>query len=962
MNRTCHMGSLWKRALPFLILFFIGPGLLSGQTYLMQDGSDTTCSGSFYDSGGGASTYGNNETFVYTLCPNNSGDIEVEFPMFDVEGGFDELCIYDGPTTGATQLGCFSNNNSLLGQTISATNSNSSGCLTFEFTSDGSVTLDGWEANVSCAYPCQVVDPVIDSVDPGVNSSSGYVEICPGDQVTFWGDANYPNNDSLYHQANSTSTFVWNWGDGTSDTGQVVSRPYNSAGIYEVSLTVIDSNGCVSGAPASQTVMVAPEPSFDGTGPVLDSICLGGTNSLIGTVSPDTIYETCTPPVADTTALPDGNGVSYTSAITVDCYNSGQTLNDISNLENICLTMEHSYLGDLQLEITCPSGQTVMLADTYNGSPTSEYLGEPIDNNTGTPGDGYQYCFNTSPSYGTWNAEAGNYTYTYTDNNGNTITNDYLPAGSYQSENPLSNLVGCQLNGDWTITVTDNLGIDDGYIFNWGLTFNDSILPPNLQDAVGMDSTYWNNDPDVVSMSSNQDTAVVQPDSTGQQCYTYTAVDSFGCAWDTTVCFYVNTLNISVSSDTTICQGGSATLSASATGGSSPYTFYWDNGLGTGATKTVSPGSTTTYSVYAEDASGCVSDTLSIQVNLYPPLQVNASAQGPALCPGDSVQLVAVGSGGIDSGFSYNWSNGMTGDTITITPDSSKTLSVSLEDTCETPTATDSVSVVMGSPPSPQIVGNNLEGCGSVTPALVNDTTNMVAGSDCSWELGDGSTATGCDTIFHQYDEPGCYDVQLTVETPAGCVDSVTEDDYVCVHPIPDAQFGFQPQETTYLHPEIDFTNQSIGDSTIFWDFGGLDSSTIQNPSYVFPEEEAGTYDVCLTATSSEGCKDTVCKEVVVKGKFFLYVPNAFTPDGDGINDLFRPVINGMDRSDYRFEIYDRWGKLVFKTKDPEKGWDGSIDGNKDASKTDVYVWKVITTNKYTGNSIVETGHVTLLR
>ncbi len=413
--------------------------------------------------------------------------------------------------------------------------------------------------------------------------------------------------------------------------------------------------------------------------------------------------------------------------------------------------------------------------------------------------------------------------------------------------------------------------------------------------------------------------------------------------------------------DTTICIGGIATLTANASGGTPAYTYHWDQGLGTGKSQTVSPGSNTVYMVYAEDANGCSSGPKTVRVELYPPLQVSTSPDA-AICPGETAQLTATASGGSGSGYSYSWSNGASGSSVIVSPGSSKEYIVTLEDGCETPAVKDTVKVTVDPLPNVKIAGQDLEGCRPVEATLVNATSPSMVGGDCHWDLGNGVRIASCDTITPRFDAPGCHDVKLTVESPDGCVDSTTRSNYVCVRPYPKADFTSDPKETTVQDPEVRFTNLSTGASSYRWNIGGLDTSRELHPVHSFPAGEAGTYKVCLRTENSYGCRDSICKEVMVRGKFVLYVPNAFTPDGDGVNDKFGPVIQGADETDYRFMIYDQWGQKVFQTKDPEKKWDGSIDGDQGSSRTDVYVWRIVTKNEYTGKSVEKKGHVTLVR
>ncbi|PLX07459.1 MAG: hypothetical protein C0596_11025 [Marinilabiliales bacterium] len=160
----------------------------------------------------------------------------------------------------------------------------------------------------------------------------------------------------------------------------------------------------------------------------------------------------------DTTSLPDGSGVSYTTTIMVEGYLAGQTLAAPDELISICVDMEHSYLGDLVMEIVCPNDTSIILEAQGGGST---HLGEPVDAGPTdfnmVPGVGYDYCWTNYASNGTMAEAASVYS--------------TLPPGDYTPFEPFSDLVGCPLNGPWTIIITDNWAADDGYIFNWGINF-----------------------------------------------------------------------------------------------------------------------------------------------------------------------------------------------------------------------------------------------------------------------------------------------------------------------------------------------------------------------------------------------------------------------------------------------------------------------------------------------------------
>ncbi len=462
-------------------------------------------------------------------------------------------------------------------------------------------------------------------------------------------------------------------------------------------------------------------------------------------------------------------------------------------------------------------------------------------------------------------------------------------------------------------------------------------------------------------------------DNLGPGTYKCVVTDNGGCKDSITVSIDEPApVKISAAGDTTICIGDSALLSASASGGKgAPYEYVWSNGLADSSKHSVSPDSSSTYEVYARDVNGCSSDTLTLTVNLFPPLNVEAEGK-TTICAGDSVELSAGGSGG-DGNHSYTWNNGMTGPEITVSPSTTTYYVVTIEDGCNTPKDRDTVAVEVGSYPEVAFDPTDTAGCVPLTTRFGNDTDPSQAGNDCLWELGDGTTISSCDSVSHTYQSPGCYDVSLTVTSPLGCTSDTTLPDKVCVYENPEANFTMDPQSTKILDTEIDFENRSTGADEYKWAFKGLntpgnstdstDTTFIyrgKDTTLTYPKDQPGRYQVCLTAMTDQGCRDSTCKEVVIEGAFMLWVPNAFTPNGDGLNDEFFPKVQGYEEGSYEFYIFDRWGELIFRTEDPDEHWDGRVNGESAAS--DVYVWKVVVTDRISGKEKVRTGEVTLLR
>jgi gliding motility-associated-like protein len=136
------------------------------------------------------------------------------------------------------------------------------------------------------------------------------------------------------------------------------------------------------------------------------------------------------------------------------------------------------------------------------------------------------------------------------------------------------------------------------------------------------------------------------------------------------------------------------------------------------------------------------------------------------------------------------------------------------------------------------------------------------------------------------------------------------------------------------------------------------DTSNTQNPSHIY--ENVYSYSVTLTVVNSFGCRDSVMKLLKVEDDFALFIPNAFTPSkADGKNDIFKVSGIGFLSDSFEMRIYDRWGELVFKTNDINKGWDGSIKGGKIANP-DVFIYK-ITIKDFKNKTREYVGHITIL-
>ncbi|MCB0790069.1 MAG: gliding motility-associated C-terminal domain-containing protein, partial [Flavobacteriales bacterium] len=163
---------------------------------------------------------------------------------------------------------------------------------------------------------------------------------------------------------------------------------------------------------------------------------------------------------------------------------------------------------------------------------------------------------------------------------------------------------------------------------------------------------------------------------------------------------------------------------------------------------------------------------------------------------------------------------------------------------------------------------------------------------------------------------------------------------------------------------QVRFINTTQNADHYSWTFDELGGSSAFSPVFLFPEKFPGTYEVCLVAVQDPfDCTDTLCQMVEIEDVLFTYVPNSFTPDGDGVNDLFFMSSNIPDFLSFELLVFDRWGEVIFDTEDPFEGWNGSYGNSGDTPVQDgVYVWKIRLQQRTTGAIRELTGHVTLIR
>ncbi|MFY9308604.1 MAG: gliding motility-associated C-terminal domain-containing protein [Bacteroidia bacterium] len=470
-----------------------------------------------------------------------------------------------------------------------------------------------------------------------------------------------------------------------------------------------------------------------------------------------------------------------------------------------------------------------------------------------------------------------------------------------------------------------------------------------LNLTVSVSSSYlWSGPGGFASSVQNPQVDSIVPALAGL--YSVNVTDTNGCQEIATINVMAAPLPQIVVNSPAICVGDTAILAASGAS-----TFVWSPATGLsstlGAVISAFPAATSPYTVTGTDTNNCSSSAgLTVTVNASPVVSVS----GATICAGGVAPLIANGAA------AYTWSpvsglNVAIGDTVLATPSTTSVytvLGIDMNNCKDTASA-----IVLVNPlPSAVISPLNASGCVPYCLTYLNSAGADITG--CFWDFGNNQTSA-LFAPFNCYDQDGFYSTSLTVTDTNGCTNTAYS--IVSVYPLPEADFTYDPEVASMLNPEIQFTDLTLNDTILSWLWIAGDSTdTLRNPQFAFPA--AGSYPVTLVVTTTHGCTDTITKNIFVEEEYAINIPNAFTPNNDGINDIFIPKGIGISSEGYKFTIFDRWGNMVFHSNSFDKGWDGSYQaqGNTIVQR-DVYVWK-IELKTFRGNKKSLKGIVTLVR
>lgn len=460
-----------------------------------------------------------------------------------------------------------------------------------------------------------------------------------------------------------------------------------------------------------------------------------------------------------------------------------------------------------------------------------------------------------------------------------------------------------------------------------------------------------------VYVPSSQDTA------NGQVMIILTSIGNGNCLpdADTLYIFFSDPPVSYITSNDTACAGDQViTVSAYSTTGSG----YWVT-LGDGIFTPTDTALTTGYVAGPNDNSngyvtlvfqslnngGCQKQYDTITIYLIPPPEADFTYV--SACPGDTVSFLDA-TQTLSPLISWQWNFGDNtsgaGASVSHVYGTEGTYNVSLI-VGATNGCSDTVvkSVEVYAEPNANFYVNGV--CVSVESQFY-DSTTIASGSVVAWQwdFGDGYSSTIQNPV-HTYNNSTQYNVTLIATSDNGCRDTITK--VVTIQPPPVADFTFTPP-AVQIGQSISFTDQSYDDIGLWlWSFGDADTAWQQHVQHAWTS--TGYFQVCLEVTDMYGCKDSVCKEVIVNMPPQL--PNAFSPNGDGVNDVL--YVLGGPFKELEFKIYNNWGHVIFVSNDQSKGWDGTRDGVLQPIGVYVYTIYAVTLDN---NRYELKGDVSLLR
>ena len=820
--------------------------------------------------------------------------------------------------------------NTVICQGSSTTFDAGSGYISYQWTPSGNTQT----VNVGTAGNYSVI--VTDANGCTASASTSLTVNTATANITAQGPTTFCQGDNVMLTANGGSNYLWS----NNETTQSIT--VNTSGTYTVTVTA--TNGCTAiSTPVATTVSV----------PVATAIAQGSTTLCPG----------------DDVTITANSGSSYLWSTN----ETTQTIN-VSQAGSYSVTVTNS-IGCVAVSNIVPVSVSQPTAAITALGPTTFCIGDDVELEANL---GSSYLWSTGATTRKIVVSTpGNYSVTVTNIDNctavsapeqvtvntavATITalgpttlcpsdNVVLEANSglsyLWSTGETTQTISVSSTGTYVVTVLNNNGCSEvSAPVSTTVSVPQAIITPSGPTTICPGNTVTlNANPGISYLwSTGETTQSIAASQAGN--YTVEVTNNDGCDTISTSVEVIIDVPVAVATaqgPTNFCLGENVIISANNGSG-----YLWNTGE---TTQNITASSAGTYSVTVTNATGCTEVSNEIVVTTMTAV-ANITPLGPTIfCPGGEVTLEA------NPGLSYTWSNGETTQSITVNEGGAYTVIVLNNNGCDANSSPVQVTIS----PLPQIsyTADRLGGCDPFTPQFINNTITD-ANATYFWDFGDGTTSS-ITNPSHQYVGVGVYTVTLQVTSSFGCFAEFTYPNMITVSASPIADFTYMNEKGGGTDPlqfnsTIRYIDQSIDAAHWIWDFGDGFTSNDQNPLHTY--SEAGEYRIKLTVLNQYDCPAT--KEATVLVTPF-FIPNAFTPDGDGKNDAFFNINFEMNVASFELQVFNRWGQMVFKSDDPAKAWRGEYSDGKPAAQG-VYVYQYIITDH---NNIEHEyrGQVTLVR
>jgi len=748
---------------------------------------------------------------------------------------------------------------------------------------------------------------------------AGFTETSNCQKGAIFTDSSYVINGS------APGTWLWNFGDGDTSTEQSPVHQYALPGVYQVTMISGNTGGCAD--TVTRTVNIVP--------------------------SPDALFAHSGASCTEENAFFTDQSVIQPGNISGWLWNFGD--GDTSTLQNPV----HAYAlpGTYQVLLTVQGSNGC--TDTLTMPVTSVaalYAGFGFSAACdGLPVYFYDSSYIVTGSITAWRWSFGDGAISLLQNPSHT----YSSIGNYNVMLIVTGDNGCMdtIQSIVSVTVSPQAAFTVSSVCDTSLF---SLTDASIQPGGAIASWSWSFGDGGTSLLQNP---VHNYASAGSYLITLVVIGNNGCYDSVSQMITTRPIPVASMSYTTNCSNTPVEFTNTSTVSSgSLMGFHWmfgDGGVSAfeNPTHLYGMGGTFTVTLIVSTSMGCT-DTLQEQVLVFDAPVIGFTA--PVACAGQDVQFTDQTFSATNNLIAWAWNFGdhsTSGQQHPVheyltTGDFYVTLWVYASNGCN-----DSITktIHVYKPPQSDFTAAPRYGCTPVG-VLFNDKSLEGDGNITTryWDFGDGNLAHAVNP-FHKYETAGIYPVSLVVLSSTGCKDTLIMPEYIESFPAPVAGFRYNPEKPTMLEPGISVIDLSTGSDRWYYSFGDGTDTEERFPlhSYKMP----GNYLLLQAVMNNYGCRDTASEMLTVEDNYAFYVPAAFSPNGDGLNDLFIP--SAYHVHDFSMEIYNRWGTKIYETDSFDRPWNG-VAGS-DPAPGGAYVYRITFTDVF-DTPHVKYGKVSLLR